>query len=230
MTLAGLACMAGVTTEELSAIAAMIGLPKDCVALERRAVNDVLGWGCRVTLPDTTTHRTWADIHKLIVDSALSAQGKAFAERAFTLLAEAEGRVHGIPPARVHFHEVGALDSILDICLCAELFARLTPSKLVCGPLPLCDGTVKCEHGLLPAPAPAVFDLLQGVPVRGVASEGETVTPTALALLKGFGAEFGIWPDIRIERTALVYGGRVLPGIVNGALFALGSPGVAAPV
>jgi pyridinium-3,5-bisthiocarboxylic acid mononucleotide nickel chelatase len=229
MTLAGLACMAGADSGELGAIATLIGLPQDCVALERRAVNDIFGWGCRVVLPDTTVHRTFADIRTLIAQSGLSAKAKHLAETTFTLLAEAEGRVHGIAPAQVHFHEVGALDSILDICLCAELFARLAPSRLVCGPLPLCDGTVKCEHGLLPAPAPAVLDLLQGVPVRGIASEGETVTPTAIALLHGLGAEFGGWPDIAIERTALIYGGRVLPGVANGALFALGRTVTAPP-
>jgi uncharacterized protein (DUF111 family) len=64
---------------------------------------------------------------------------------------------------------------------------------------------------------------LQGVPVRGIPSEGETVTPTAIALLKGLGAQFGAWPEMTIELTALVYGGRVLPGVANGALFALGT-------
>lgn len=224
MMLAGLACMAGADSKELGKIAGILGLPEDCVALERRAVNDVFGWGCRVSLPDTTEHRTWSDIRKIIAGSGLSPQGRRYAEGTFRLLAEAEGRIHGIPSDQVHFHEVGALDSILDICLCAELFARLTPAKLVCGALPLCDGTVNCEHGLLPAPAPAVFELLRDVPVRGIPSEGETVTPTAIALLKGLGAEFSAWPDITIKRTALVYGGRVLPGVANGALFALGQP------
>jgi uncharacterized protein (DUF111 family) len=222
MMLAGLACVAGVDSKELGAIAGSLSLPEDCVSLERRAVNEVFGWGCRVSLPDTTSHRTWADIRKIITASGLRPQAKNFAERAFGLLAEAEGRVHGIPAEQVHFHEVGALDSILDICLCAELFARLAPVQFVCGPLPLCDGTVKCDHGLLPAPAPAVFELLQGVPVRGIASEGETVTPTAIALLKGLGAQFGAWPELTVTRTALIYGSRVLPGVANGALFALG--------
>lgn len=217
--------MANAGTEELDAIAISLGLPKGCVSLERRSVNEVFGWGCRVSLPDENAHRTWSDIRKLIRGSGLCREAKGFAERTFALLAEAEGRVHGIPAEAVHFHEVGALDSILDIAVCAELFARLSPVRLLCGPLPLCDGTVKCDHGLLPAPAPAVLELLSGVPVRGLASEGETVTPTAIALLKGLGAEFGAWPEMTVLRTALVYGGRVLPGIANGALFALGQSG-----
>jgi len=222
MMLAGLARMADVGTDELRAIACSLGLPGDCVSLERRAVNEVLGWGCRVALPDTTSHRTWADIRKIIADSGLCPGGKRYAERTFGLLAEVEGRVHGIPAEAVHFHEVGALDSILDIAVCAELFARLAPAHIVCGPLPLCDGTVACDHGLLPAPAPAVLELLQGVPVRGIPSRGETVTPTAIALLKGLEAEFGAWPEMTVRRTALVYGSRVLPGVANGALFAMG--------
>lgn len=222
MMLAGLARMAGVGSKELGTIAGSLSLPEDCVSLERRAVNEVFGWGCRISLPDSTTHRTYADIRKIIAAGSLSPPAQHFAERTFGLLAEVEGSIHGIPAEAVHFHEVGALDSILDICLCAELFARLAPVRLVCGPLPLCDGTVSCDHGLLPAPAPAVFKLLQGVPVRGIPSEGETVTPTAIALLKGFNAQFGAWPEITIMRTALVYGGRVLPGVANGALFALG--------
>jgi uncharacterized protein (DUF111 family) len=228
MMLAGLARMAGAGNAELGEIAALIGLPPDCVSLERRAVNDVLGWGCRMSLPDSETHRTWADIRKIIAGSGLRPEAKNAAERTFALLAEVEGKIHGLSPDRVHFHEVGALDSILDICVCAELFTRLAPARLICGPLPLCDGTVKCEHGLLPAPAPAVFELLKGVPVRGFASEGETVTPTAIALLKGLNAEFGAWPEMTIAQTALVYGGRVLPNVANGALFALGVSGGAA--
>lgn len=224
MMLAGLARMADVATEELCTIAGSLGLPEDCVALERRAVNEVFGWGCRVSLADSTSHRTWADIRNIIAGSGLRPEAKYSAERTFGLLAETEGKIHGIPAEEVHFHEVGALDSILDICVCAELFARLAPGKFICGPLPLCDGTVNCDHGLLPAPAPAVLELLQGVPVRGIPSEGETVTPTAIALLKGLGAEFGAWPDMTITRTALVYGGRTLPGVANGALFASGMP------
>ncbi len=230
MILAGLARMAGADTHALGHMAELVGLPADCVALEPRAINAVSGWGCRVDLPDTQTHRTWGDIRGRISASGMSATGKRLAERTFELLAQAEGRVHGIAPEDVHFHEVGALDSILDICVGAELFARLAPSRFVCGPLPLCDGTVKCEHGLLSAPAPAVLELLSGVPVRGIASQGETVTPTAIALLKGLAAEFSEWPAMTIERTALVYGGRVLPGIANGAIFALGAAGGAPTV
>lgn len=68
----------------------------------------------------------------------------------FTRMAQAEGAVHGINPGHAHFHEVGALDSILDVCVCCALFDRLAPARFVCSPLPVCDGTVRCAHGLLP--------------------------------------------------------------------------------
>lgn len=222
MLLAGLARMAGADTAELSALAAGLGLPADCVVLEPRAVDEVNGWTCRVMLPEAHSHRTLADIRRIIAASTMTGRARKLAEATFTLLAEAEGRIHGIAAEAVTFHEVGALDSILDISLACALFDRISPVELVCGPLPLCDGTVRCSHGLLPAPAPAVLDLLQGVPVRGIDSEGETVTPTAIALLKGLGASFGPWPSMTVTRTALVFGARRLPGVANGALFALG--------
>lgn len=222
MLLAGLACMAGVSPEELSTLATSVNMPADSVKLEVKSVNTVNGWTCRVTLPEEHCHRTFADIRQLIEATSMTPRARLLALSTFTLLATAEGQIHGVAIEDVTFHEVGALDSILDICLASVLFDRLSPAVLMCGPLPLCDGTVRCNHGLLPAPAPAVLSLLPGVRVRGIPSDGETVTPTAIALLKGFGAVFGPWPAMAVSRTALVYGTRLLPGIPNGALFAIG--------
>jgi uncharacterized protein (DUF111 family) len=222
MLLAGLACMADVSSEQLSALAMSLNMPADSVKLEVKSVNAVNGWSCRVTLPEEHSHRTFADIRQLIEATSMTPRAQLLALSTFTLLATAEGQIHGVPTEDVTFHEVGALDSILDICLACVLFDRLSPAVLMCGPLPLCDGTVHCDHGLLPAPAPAVLSLLPGVLVRGIASDGETVTPTAIALLKGFGAIFGSWPVMTVSRTALVYGTRLLPSVPNGALFAFG--------
>ena len=222
MLLAGFARLAGASDADLGAIAAGLGLPAGCVAVEPRSVNHIGGWGCRVALPHEHAHRTLADILAIIAASPLDPAAQSLAGETFRVLAAAEGRVHGIAPEKVTFHEVGALDSILDICLVAALFARIAPMRFVCGPLPLCDGTVRCAHGLLSTPAPAVLEMLDGVPVRGIDTSGETVTPTALALLKGLGAEFGGWPRMRVRERALVYGGRVLPNVANGAIFARG--------
>ena len=133
--------------------------------------------------------------------------------------------MHGKSPDEVCFHEVGALDSILDICLACALLDRLAPERFVVGPLPLADGSVLCAHGHIPAPAPAVLALLSGVPVRpfaGAPTAGELVTPTALALLRAFACDFGPWPAFRVTATALVYGSKVFPGTANGAVFAVG--------
>ena len=224
MTLAGLALMTGASQEDLDALVAELGLDAlaGSVSLERRSVNQVAGWGCRVSLPHEHAHRSMRDITAIIEKSAMAPRAAAMALKAFSLLAGAEGAVHGLSPQEVTFHEVGALDSILDICLACSLFARLEPARFVCSPLPLADGGVQCAHGWLPTPAPAVLELLRGVPVCGFAGRGETVTPTAIALLKAMGAEFGPWPSMRIERRALVYGGRVFADAPNGAVWALG--------
>ena len=103
-----------------------------------------------------------------------------------------------------------------------ELFARLSLSRFVVSPLPVADGHVHCAHGIIPVPAPAVIELMEGVPVRPFAGQGETVTPTAMALLKALDAEFGPWPAMRVESRALVYGTKVFEGAPNGALFAFG--------
>lgn len=224
MMLAGLALMAECTGADLEALVALVGCTPlhGCVAVEPRVVNHVAGWGCRVDLPHEHAHRTMQDIEAIIGTSSMPARAKELALGAFTLLAEAEGAVHGKPAQDVTFHEVGALDSILDICLVCLLFHKLGEPRFVCSPLPLADGQVWCAHGCLPVPAPAVLRLLEGVPVCAFAGKGETVTPTAIALLKALGAEFGGWPAMRVERTALVYGTRVFENAPNGAVWAFG--------
>jgi len=223
--LAGLLRMTNATQEELDTdLAAVMPELSGSVRLVRREVNHIGGWHAQVDLPHQHEHRTLADILALIGACGMSDAGKELASRAFTLLAGAEGAVHGRKPEEVHFHEVGALDSVLDICMSCELFCRLSPSRFVVSPLPMADGWVTCAHGVIPVPAPAVLELLDGVPVRPFAGQGETVTPTAMVLLKAMKAEFGPWPAMRVERRALVYGTRVFEGAPNGALFACGVP------
>ena len=224
MILTGLALMLECSTDAMQALVRDTGLPlpADCVVFESHDVNSVAGWRARIDLPEEHAHRTWSDIRTIIGDSALAPGAKELAVKAFSLLAEAEGQVHGRSPQEVTFHEVGALDSILDICLASALYERLAPSRFVCSPLPLGDGGVLCAHGWLPVPAPAVLHLLENVPVCGFSGKGETVTPTAIALLKAFGAEFGLWPAMTIGRRALVYGSKVFPDAPNGAIWAYG--------
>ena len=224
IVLAGLLCMTETTPQQLEADLSSI-MPElaGSVQLVRKEVNHIGGWHASVTLPHQHEHRTLTDILSLIASCGMSENGKALASRAFTLLAEAEGAVHGLTPKEVHFHEVGALDSILDMCMTCELFQRLAPSLFVVSPLPVADGFVRCAHGIIPVPAPAVLELMQGVPVRPFPGEGETVTPTAMALLKALDATFGPWPTMKVEKKAIVYGTKVFENAPNGAVFACGS-------
>jgi uncharacterized protein (DUF111 family) len=222
---AGLARLAGATQDDLDQSVAALGFPdlKGKLRVAPRSLGEIAGWGLELELPHEHAHRNLADITALFEASSIPEAAKGLAVKAFSILAEAEGRVHGVDPAEVHFHEVGALDSILDTGLAAILFARLDPALFVSGPLPICDGTIKCAHGLLASPAPAVSILLEGAAVRGIESTGETVTPTGIALLKAFGVAFGPWPSMTVEAQALVFGTRVLEGVPNGAQFAKGT-------
>ena len=224
MILAGLICMTGVDAARLDELSASIGLPAlaGCIRLEERSVHGIAGWGCHIELPHEHAHRTLSDVITLIHGCGMSTVAQELAEHAFTILAEAEARVHGIAVDQVHFHEVGALDSILDICLACALYDLIQPAAFVCGPLPMGEGGVCCAHGWIPTPAPAVLEMLEGMPVCGFMGRGETVTPTAVALLRAFGTVFGPWPSMMVERRALVYGDRIFDDAPNGAVWALG--------
>ncbi len=124
------------------------------------------------------------EIVKIIEDSALPEPVKINAKRTLELLAEAEAAVHRTTPDKVHFHEVGAVDAIADICGACLALHLLAVDRVVCGIVPLGSGTVTCDHGELPVPAPAVVRLLADVPVCLGTHKGELTTPTGAALLK----------------------------------------------
>ncbi len=170
-----------------------LGLPNwslEVVASERRHI------GCTRAIfhvPHEHDHRHLPEIRDRIVASSLPVRAKAKAVLAFELLADAEARVHRVPVDHVHFHEVGAADAILDICACSLLLDALEVDELFSGPLPGGSGMIRCEHGDLPCPAPAVVNLLSSpsgaesfvlLPGVGV---GEMVTPTGAALLRAWG-------------------------------------------
>ncbi|KUG28757.1 hypothetical protein ASZ90_001363 [hydrocarbon metagenome] len=228
MFVAGLVRLAGLGAPALAGIVARLGVPEldGALAVVDRSVSGIAGAGCDIRLPHVHSHTTMADIRGLIDAGRLSVRGRELALTAFGELARAEAAVHGVAVDDVAFHEVGALDSILDVCLSAELFAMIDPSRFVCSPLPVSDGVVACAHGLMSTPAPATLALLEGMPIYGIPGgipgAGETVTPTAAALVRAFAAQFGPWPPMRLMRQVRAYGGRVIPGVPNGAIFALG--------
>lgn len=191
-----------------------------------RMVNGISGLQMDVNLPHCHEHRTPADIKEIIEKANISKDAKEVAIHCVHCLAICEGKVHGIDETQVHFHEVGALDSILDICLASIFFIELGSPKIVCSPLPMADGEISCAHGILPAPAPAVLAMLPGIRVKPFYLEnaGELVTPTAIALLNSFSVEFDSWPEFYIQHTALIYGCKEFENVPNGAIFAYGLP------
>ena len=177
MFLAGLLRMTELGEAETDRLlAAVLPALAGTVRLTRRQVNRIGGWFADVSLPHQHEHRTLEDILGIIAGSGMDDEPKRLASDTFTLLAKAEAAVHGMKPEAVRFHEVGALDSILDICMACVLFTRLSPARFVVSPLPIADGEVVCAHGVIPVPAPAVLELLEGIPVRPFSGEGETVT------------------------------------------------------
>ena len=142
--------------------------------------------------------------------------------KVFSRLAEAEGKLHNMPPEQVHFHEVGAVDSILDIvgtCVGLEL---LEISHLTCSPVNVGSGSVQAAHGSLPVPAPAALELLKNVPIYSSGVEGELVTPTGAALITTLAAGFGPVPAMKVERIGYGAGAREIPGQPNLARLLLG--------
>jgi pyridinium-3,5-bisthiocarboxylic acid mononucleotide nickel chelatase len=153
-------------------------------------------------------HRAWRDIRGMIEACGLAEGAKARALAIFGRLAEAEAHVHGTSVEEVSFHEVGAVDSIVDIVGAAICLEYLRPDRVLCGRIELGGGFVKCQHGLIPVPAPAVAELLRGIPVRSGAVQKETTTPTGAAILAASVDEFTEDMGFRILRTAYGVGHR----------------------
>ncbi len=154
-----------------------------------------------VIISEDHHHRRLKDITAIIETSTLSDGVKSRAISIFRRLAQAEGKVHGTSPDEVHFHEVGAVDAIVDIvgaCIGLEL---LGIEKIVASPLPMGHGFVHAAHGRIPLPAPATVELLTGVPVYSAGIEGELVTPTGAAIIRTLASEFGDMPRMTIQST-----------------------------
>ncbi|MAV84200.1 MAG: TIGR00299 family protein [Puniceicoccaceae bacterium] len=160
-------------------------------------------------------HRTFTDIQKTVKGSELSDRVKTDAIACFHALAVAEGAVHGIAPEEVHFHEVGAIDSIIDMIGAAICWELLDVDRIVCQNLEVGGGTVQCAHGRIPIPAPATTRLLTGKPYSAGATDKETTTPTGAALLVGRGAEFGASTRGQQIATAIGVGQRDDPKLPN---------------
>jgi uncharacterized protein (TIGR00299 family) protein len=160
-------------------------------------------------------HRNLSTIEKLIRGSELNDRIKDSATKIFVHLAEAEARVHGSTVDKIHFHEVGAIDSIVDIVGACIGFELLGVEEILASPLNVGKGSVKTAHGILPVPAPATAELLKGIPIYTNHIEGELVTPTGAAILSTLAKKFGGLPAFEIESIGYGAGTRDMPGSAN---------------
>ena len=207
MTLAAL-LDAGVALEQLNAAIASLGLP-DC----RIRAKHVTKRGFRATQIDVDyapeqPHRHLHHILAMIDGSNLTARQKDLARRIFGRLGEAEAKVHGVPVEKIHFHEVGAADSIADIVGTAVGFDLLGVDRVVASPVPTGSGTIHIAHGECSIPAPATAELLRGVPLAASTIQAEQTTPTGAAILTTLAESFGPLPAMTIEQIGYGAGHR----------------------
>ena len=169
----------------------------------------------RVQTAHEHAHRHLADILKIIYDSRLSDRVKDRAARIFSRLAEAESRVHNQPIEKIHFHEVGALDAIIDVCGAAIGFELLGVERFVSSPLRVGTGMTEMAHGRFPIPPPAVAELLKGKPIYAGDIDGEFVTPTGAAIIATVCEQFATMPSMTMESSGYGAGTRNPKGFPN---------------
>jgi len=215
MTLAALIDL-GVDEHALRSAIDSLGLPG--VELE---VREIVKAGFRATKvdvrhPEQHAHRHFSDIQKILAGAkGLAPSQRELAEAIFLAVAQAEATVHGSTVEQVHFHEVGAIDSIVDIVGAAVGFDLLKVDRIVCGPLPTGRGSVKIDHGICPIPTPGTAELLRGLPTIDLPVQGELTTPTGAAIVRTLADEFGALPAMTIDRIGYGAGTMELPGRAN---------------
>ena len=160
-------------------------------------------------------HRGLNEIRTIISGSRISESAKKTATAIFEALGAAEAKIHNMPIERVHFHEVGAVDAMVDIVCAAVGAEALGVDEIVCSPLNVGGGTVKCAHGTLPVPAPATVELLKDAPVYSSGVQAELVTPTGAAIVKTLARRFAEFPEMKIEKSGYGAGSREFAGHPN---------------
>jgi pyridinium-3,5-bisthiocarboxylic acid mononucleotide nickel chelatase len=160
-------------------------------------------------------HRGLTEIRQIIAAAAISDSAKTTAIGIFEALAAAEAQIHNVPVEVIHFHEVGAVDAIVDIVCAAVGAEALRVDEIVCSPLNVGGGSVKCAHGTFPVPAPATVELLKDAPVYSSGVQAELVTPTGAAIVRTLVRRFGAFPQMKIDKSAYGAGSRDFPGHPN---------------
>jgi len=190
----------GWTEERLRAVIRRLKIGDVQLNIERIRKRGIFATQVTITSPPHQPHRGLSELSTVILEAELPTHIQQRALSALRLLAEAESAVHHVPLEQIHFHEVGAVDTLVDVVGALVGLDELDVETVFSSVVPWSQGTVKTEHGILPVPPPAVALLLQGIPVAGVDIQGETVTPTGATLLRTLAKSFGPMPSMKVER------------------------------
>ena len=154
------------------------------INIQEENENGIVGTKVEVITKEVNAHRHLSDIYEIIDKSSLNEYVKENAKKIFMVIAEAEAKVHGTTIDKIHFHEVGAIDSIVDVVSACILVDLLCVDKIYATTVPVGSGFVKCDHGIMPVPAPATIEILKDVPIKLNTVKGECTTPTGAAIIK----------------------------------------------
>jgi pyridinium-3,5-bisthiocarboxylic acid mononucleotide nickel chelatase len=224
---------AGADVARLRAVPDALGLRGVEIAVDRVERHGIGALHVRVSADEDHHTRDYREIRRILDEAELPETPKARSLAAFARLAEVEGGIHGVAPDDVHFHELGVVDTLVDVCGAFVLLDDLGVERTVCSPLPFARGLTRAAHGVLPLPAPATLGLLEGAPLVGGESEAELVTPTGAAIAAVSVDEWGALPPLTLERVG--YGAGTAdfadrPNLVRVVLGADGSPPTGAVV
>jgi len=146
-------------------------------------------------------HRHYSDICNIIESSGLKATVKELALKFFKTIGEAESKIHQVPLEKIHFHEVGAIDSIVDLVGTAIGIDYFSPDKITSSPVPVGTGEIRCDHGVMPNPAPATMEILKGIPINQLPINKELCTPTGAAIIRVLAEKFELSPNLKVTST-----------------------------
>lgn len=207
---------AGVDIEAIRAGVDSLGLPDVRLSAESVVRCGFRGTYLRIEHPEQRAHRHYSEICRMIDGATALAPGqKESARRIFAAIGEAEARVHGTTLEKIHFHEVGAVDSIVDIVATAIGFDLLGVDEIVSSPVPTGRGRVRIDHGVCAVPTPGTAELLKGIPLVDVPIEAELTTPTGAAILKTLASRFGPLPEMTVEAIGYGAGTKDFPERAN---------------
>jgi uncharacterized protein (TIGR00299 family) protein len=214
---------AGADLESLRNVPDALGLDGVEIVVERVERQGIGALHLSVVAPDNASSRDYREIRGLVETADLPERARAQSLDTFGRLAEVEGRIHGVAPDDVHFHELGSLDTLVDVCGAFVLLDELGVERVASSPLPFARGLTTAAHGALPLPAPATLALLEGAALVGVDTEAELVTPTGAAIAAAIVDEWGALPPLTLDTVGYGAGTKELADRPNVVRVVLGT-------